>query len=209
MSDPPFATPAVLAPDRPPPSAAVPPRPPYRSEGGTYLIELSLRRLPQLFNSLDPSPFHERDLDPEAEAYLVGAARELGAKAPIKLVVHLPAEELEWADKSRVGDAIHNYFAYRRRSVQCDLRLSFRRGRISLAIGLVFLTACMALRELVLSLPIDTLGRAFAEGLVIIGWVAMWGPLQIFLYDWWPMAQTVRVLERLSQAPLELRRLDE
>ena len=73
----------------------------------------------------------------------------------------------------------------------------------------LFLTACMALRELVLSLPIDTLGRAFAEGLVIIGWVAMWGPLQIFLYDWWPMAQTVRVLERLSQAPLELRRLDE
>lgn len=198
-----------LAPDQPPPSALAPPRPPYRSEGGIYLIELSLRRLPQLFNSLDPSPFHEKDLDPDAEAYLVGAARELGYKAPIKLVIHLPADELTWADKTRVGDAIHNYFGYRRRTVQRDLRLSFRRGRISLAIGLMSLIVCMALRELVLALPSEAFSRAIAEGLMILGWVAMWGPLQIFLYDWWPMAQTARVLQRLSQVPIELRRLDE
>lgn len=30
-------------------------------------IEISLNRLTQLFNSFDPSPFHERDLDREAE----------------------------------------------------------------------------------------------------------------------------------------------
>ena len=201
--------PPALAPDLPPPPVIAPPRPPYRAEGGTYLIELSLRRLPQLFNSLDPSPFHEKDLDPDAEAYLVGAARELGHKAPIKLVIHLPADELTWADKARVGEAIHNYFAYRRRSVQRDLRLSFRRGRISLAIGLVFLIVCMTLRELVQALPSEALSRALAEGFIILGWVAMWGPLQIFLYDWWPMAQTARVLQRLSQVPIELRRLDE
>ncbi len=201
--------PRPIAPDRPPPSAHIPPRPPYRIEDGTYLIELSLRRLPQLFNSLDPSPFHEKDLDPDADAYLVGAARELGHKAPIKLVIHLPADELTWADKSRVGEAIHNYFDYRRRSVQRDLRLSFRRGRISLAIGLVFLIVCMTLRELVLTLPTEAFSRALAEGLVILGWVAMWGPLQIFLYDWWPTAQTAHVLQRLAEVPIELRRLDE
>jgi hypothetical protein len=30
-------------------------------------IEVNLNRLTQLFNSLDPSPFHERDLDQDAE----------------------------------------------------------------------------------------------------------------------------------------------
>ena len=37
-------------------------------------IEVNLNRLTQLFNSLDPSPFHERDLDQEPEDYIVGSA---------------------------------------------------------------------------------------------------------------------------------------
>jgi hypothetical protein len=198
------------------PAAAPPTRPvetraaaPYRQEGDATLIEVSLRRLPQLFNSLDPSPFHEKDLDPDADVYLVGAAREISARAPIKLVIHLPASELEWADTAHVGDAIHNYFSYRWRNARRDLRMIFRRGRISLAIGLLFLLVCMTLRELVVSLPPTTLARAVAEGLVILGWVAMWGPLQVFLYDWWPIAQTARVLQRLALAPVEVRRLEE
>ena len=38
-------------------------------------IEISLGRLSQLFNSLDPSPFHERDLDYDAEDYICGIGR--------------------------------------------------------------------------------------------------------------------------------------
>lgn len=33
-------------------------------------IELRLRELAQLFNSLDPSPFIERDLDSDAEEFI-------------------------------------------------------------------------------------------------------------------------------------------
>src|SRR6516165_7099691 len=39
-------------------------------------IDISLNRLTQLFNSFDPSPFRERDLDREAEDYIVGSAEE-------------------------------------------------------------------------------------------------------------------------------------
>ena len=38
----------------------------YRCEGDTYLIEIRLRELRQLFNTLDPAPFHEKDLEPAA-----------------------------------------------------------------------------------------------------------------------------------------------
>ena len=61
----------------------------YRCEGGTWLIELRLRELRQLFNTLDPAPFHEKDLDPAAEEYIVGAMREIGAH-PSRIVLHLP-----------------------------------------------------------------------------------------------------------------------
>jgi len=34
-------------------------------------IEVRIRELTQLFNSFDPSPFQERDLDSDAEEYIV------------------------------------------------------------------------------------------------------------------------------------------
>lgn len=54
----------------------------YRCERGSYVIEMKLREVRQLFDTLDPSPFHEKDLDAAAEEYLVSAARELGRGTP-------------------------------------------------------------------------------------------------------------------------------
>ena len=61
-------------------------------------IEINLNRLSQLFNSLDPSPFHERDLDQDAEDYIVGSAEEAPRQHPLRLVIHLPAGQLPHTD---------------------------------------------------------------------------------------------------------------
>jgi hypothetical protein len=53
-------------------------------------IEISLGKLQQLFNSLDPSPFHDRDLDHDAEEYIVGWAEEFALPRPLKLFIYLP-----------------------------------------------------------------------------------------------------------------------
>ncbi|HEY5607504.1 MAG TPA: hypothetical protein VIM38_04125 [Alphaproteobacteria bacterium] len=78
-------------------------------------------------------------------------------------------------------------------------------GRVSLAIGLAFLFACITARELVQRLGDTTLINIVAESLLISGWVAMWRPIQIFLYDWWPIRRTRAVLERLATVDVELR----
>jgi hypothetical protein len=178
---------------------------PYRREGDVTLVEVNLRRVAQLFNSLDPSPFHERDLDQDADAYLVGALQEIGPATPVRLVIHLPQEELSRADHADIQRAVQNYFRYRQAATRREMRERFRHGRISLVVGLTFLLGCIALREFVLSLDSNTFTRAIAEGLVILGWVAMWGPLHIFLYDWLPVARLRRVLARLAEIPVELR----
>ncbi len=41
------------------------------------VIEVHLRTVDQLFNSLDPLPFHKPDLDEKAERYITGWAREI------------------------------------------------------------------------------------------------------------------------------------
>ena len=53
------------------------------NEGGRGTIQLRVGELRQLFNSIDPSPFLERDLDPDCEEFVVAWARELPPDRPL------------------------------------------------------------------------------------------------------------------------------
>lgn len=176
----------------------------YRREGDRYLIEIKLRDTQQLFNTLDPSPFHEKDLDAAAEEYLVSAAREIGAH-PGKLVLHLPADSPAQEDAT-VGRAIRHYFNYRARQTHEQLRLLLGRGAMSFAIGLAFLIACLMLRQLLGASNDSAAAEVGSEGLLILGWVAMWRPVEIFLYDWWPEFGKRRLFERIAAMNIEVRR---
>ena len=172
----------------------------YRRDGGVCLIEITLRELKQLFNTLDPAPFHEKDLDSAAEEYIVSSVRELGSQ-PSRLVLHLPPGTT--ADEARGAVvAIRNYFAGRTRHVHEQLRLLFVRGVISLLIGLAFLATCLSVRELLMAgvHPGDVI---LSEGLLILGWVAMWKPVEIFLYDWWPDLDKRRLFKRIAHLQIE------
>lgn len=169
---------------------------------GPMRIEVRLSKLRQLFNSLDPSPFHEKDLDRDAENYIFESASEFPLSAPAALVVHLPADQLALPECLTLEAAIQNYFAYRSEETRRRMRFQLREGRVALAIGLAFLILCMILRQVAVVLPSDTLQRILQEGLLILGWVAMWRPLQIFLYDWWPIRHQVRIYDKLACMPV-------
>jgi hypothetical protein len=168
-------------------------------------IEISLNRLSQLFNSLDPSPFHERDLDQDAEDYIIGSAEEIWHHRPFYLVIHLPADQVPEPEALNLADAIHHFFAYREAHERRRLRLLFRDGRIALAIGLTFLFCCVALREIISSLQHNAASDIFGEGLLIIGWVAMWHPLEIFLYEWVPIRRRCQILGTLATIPVAVK----
>jgi hypothetical protein len=42
------------------------------------------------------------------------------------------------------------------------------------------------------------------ESLTIAGWVAMWRPMQIYLYEWWPLRRQTRIYQKLSHMPVEI-----
>jgi hypothetical protein len=174
----------------------------YRCEGDTYLIEIRLRELRQLFNTLDPAPFHEKDLDPAAEEYLVGAVREIGPHRSA-VVLHLPPGTTDGQACEAVA-AIRLYFTNRSRHAREQLRQLFVRGGISLLIGLTFLATCLAARELLVA-SVAPLDAILSEGMLILGWVAMWKPVEIFLYDWWPELAQRRLFDRLAHMIMETR----
>lgn len=168
-------------------------------------IELWLSTPQQLFNSFDPSPFHEKDLDRDAEEYIVGSADEIPLAQPVRLVIHLPSEQLAAIEQEALAKAIRNYFGYRLKEAGRRMRFHFRDGRAALAIGLCFLIACMIVRELAGVFLGGTIASILQEGLLILGWVAMWRPLQVFLYDWWPIKHHTRLFAKLAAMPVEVR----
>ena len=169
-------------------------------------IELKIREVGQLFQSLDPLPFRERDLDAAVEEYVVAWAREQGGAAPIHILVHLPPKEARREEAGHIADAIRNYFAYRAEVAGWELKELFRVGRASLAIGLTVLALCVVLgAEISGQVGEGYAGRFFDEGLIILGWVANWRPIQIFLYDWWPLVRRRRLYGRLARAAIDLR----
>ena len=177
----------------------------YRREGETTLLEIRLREVRQLFNTLDPAPFHEKDLDPAAERYLTDACAEAGAHRQLRLVVHLPAAEAASEAARTLPAAIHHYFGYRERQLGADLRQLLRYGLASLVIGLAFLVACLTVRRALAGGALAPDHAILDEGLLILGWVAMWRPTELLLYDWWPLARRRRLLRRLAALPVEVR----
>ena len=57
------------------------------------VIEVRVQEIAQLFNSLDPSPFRERDLDDDAEDFIVTWAQELPRNDRLQIIVHIPRKQ--------------------------------------------------------------------------------------------------------------------
>jgi hypothetical protein len=171
-----------------------------------HLIELHIDRIARIFHTLDPFPFRERDLDREAEEFIVGWAGELSSDRAIRIVIHLPEREANTHAAQELGAAFDRYFSERARSVQREIQELFRVGRRSLGTGVTVLAICLALAHFAGGYLIDSpLRRLVEESFLILGWVANWRPLEIFLYDWVPLARRRDLFKRLAAATVDLK----
>src|SRR3954468_21796684 len=109
------------------------------------LIEVHVGELKQLFNSIDPSPFRNKDLDPKAEEFIVGWAKDMPSDVPLALLVDLDRPAGLPDEAAVLRDAIHEFFIQRARAYWQRLRELFRVGRTSLVIGVIALTAVAAM----------------------------------------------------------------
>ena len=176
-----------------------------RGPDGSCVIEVHVVELRQLFNSMDPSPFRERDLAPDAEAFIVEWSREAPTPGPLALLVHVDRPAGRSDEEALLREAIHQFFAGRAEASRRRLQHLFHVGRISLVIGLAVLAACIAVAELVVSSTGGSgFGQVLHQSLLIGGWVAMWRPLEVFLYDWWPIRADRRLFDRLAAMPVRL-----
>lgn len=150
----------------------------------SQVIEVRVGALTQLFNAMDASPFRDQDLDPAAEEFIVGWAREMPRGARLALLVDLdrappPAGLVD--EPAALRAAMRAFFTHRANVTRSRRRQLLRIGRVSLLVGLVFLVGAIGLGDFIGNvLKGRQVGELLRQGLSIIGWVAMWRPVEIF-----------------------------
>src|SRR5690348_14274772 len=145
------------------------------------VIEVHVGELRQLFDAIDPSPFHDRDLDPKAEEFIVGWAKDLPRDASLTLAVDLDREAGLPDEAAVLRDAIHEFFRHCAQTYRQRLRELFRVGRTSLVIGLLALAGAIALGDFLATLMKGSrIGEILRESLTIGGWVSCGGHLKCF-----------------------------
>lgn len=177
----------------------------FKSIGGRPVIELNLKTPHQLFDERDPAPFRERDLDDDAALYILSSYRDLPAHSDAKLSLYFSSMGEFEPHPGMIGNAIRSHFEYESVSKRKELRVMFNQGFVSLLIGLTFLFVSTYVSYIVSSHAFTGYLPIFAhEGLLLMGWCAMWKPLNTFLYEWWPLRETIEVLDELSDIEIDL-----
>lgn len=127
----------------------------------------------------------------------------------LALVVDLDREAGLPDEAAVLRDAVHEFFRQRATTYRQRLRELLRRGRTSLLIGLTVLAGAIAIGDFLATLmKTSRIGEILRESLTIGGWASMWKPLEIFLYDWWPIRSEARLSDRLAAMPVRIRYLN-
>lgn len=166
-----------------------------------HCIEVHLQDLNKLFDAMDPSPLRCKDLHPNVVEHIVDSARDLPSRTPLALILHVDQAASNLRDEALMCEATRAYFSNRSSQARHRLRLHLRRGVISLVIGLSVLAAALIGSNF---LGEGTIASTLRETMDIGGWVALWRPMEMFLYDWWPIVGDRRFYKRLGQMPIQI-----
>lgn len=173
--------------------------------GDRHTILIRIDQMARLFNSLDPTPFRERDLDEDAERFIFEWGEEAPKDRPIEIVVQVPPGEANPEVARVVQQAMRYNFESRRNQARRELRQLLREGRRALFIGIPVLAFSLIASQFVNNLAgAGAFSRVTSESLIIFGWVANWRALEIFLYDWWPIVRRGRLYQRLASAEVRV-----
>lgn len=165
-------------------------------------ILIQIQRIEQLFDTLVPTPFRSQALGRDVEDYIVDKAENWGRTEPLRIVVRLPADLCAHADEIARAIPAHFDLAHSRCRRQFQQRM--RIGRTALVAGFAVLVVSLLLRALLGELGDRTIIIATSEGLLILGWVALWRPLEILLFERLENHQKIATFLHLSLVPVDI-----
>jgi len=146
--------------------------------------------------------YGKRRLSPDAEEFLIEEAEGHPYRTTIYLKMYLPPGTLNRSQE--IETAIHQHFAYRKNKSLKQLSRTLQLGWRGLLIAIVFLSLLVSLTLIVIRrMPEGGLSVIFREILIILGWVALWRPTDLLLYEWRQFKRDANLFEKFEQCKIE------
>lgn len=152
--------------------------------------------------------FHEREIDPLNKRYdaasgidrIITELKPKSLRQPIRATIFLPPDRVSDGLEKQLSEAIHDYCGVQIHRIEQEMASLRWQGIKALQIGVVFLAACLLLSAFFGGLEkLPEFLRAFlSEGFLIAGWVSLWHPTELLLYEWWPHWRDKRLYERIG-----------
>lgn len=161
-------------------------------------IQVRVPTVEHIFNPMDPTPLEERSLNQEVADWIEEWAEDLDKGQEITVEIYVADGRFAGREQAIIN-GLHNHFEYREWQSSRQLSKLLREGRFSMVIGVVAIAGFNAAGRLI-GASSNPVIEVMHEGLSVLGWVSMWKPMEIFLYEWWPIRREGRACRRLSEA---------
>jgi len=126
---------------------------------------------------------------------LVEQVAVLPRSTPVRLEVDVRSGDL---GRERIAAIVHHHFAMLRERTEYRLTRTRRAGQLSLFVGVLVLLGALGAAKLLSNITSGGFAVVVEEGLTIVGWVALWRPLDLLLFERWSLKREIALYRRLE-----------
>ncbi len=161
--------------------------------------------LRDLFVAPEPQPFSAHPNYESGVDQIFNALRRRKPRRRIRTTVHV-ANELNASALAETKAALGRYCQSRIDIERVVISCHRREGAAKLAIGVVFLLATLGVKAIMdqFTFEPELLHQFITEGLTVLGWVMLWAPLALLLFDWWPSRRNVDAYIAIREMDISL-----
>jgi len=169
---------------------------------GNESIEIYLEDIHHLFEPKHLNPLKNSVIQGSGMDVLFFRSRTHFRYFPKSIILHLPLGEY---DKEHIIKSVKKYCDSKIESIKMH-QVAFKNDRrINIITGLLFLITCLGISKFMIhKIHPESLQYFLKEGLVIVGWISIWRPTEILLFDWWPVKKHIRTYERIKEMPITI-----
>lgn len=166
-------------------------------------IVLQVRNVGDIFYHFVIPLSSKRLLNPDVEQVILEEAEALSPDAGINLVLRVTGKQDY--DEGEVASAIKRHFEHQHTRARKEVAATISLGWKSLVVAFIFMVAMYFLSRFFINwLPKTGLMITVREVFIVLGWVAIWRPAELLIYDWRPYKRKAKVLERISKCNLQI-----
>ncbi len=176
-----------------------------RGSDSVWEVPLVLETMSDAVETSVPLPLPYRRINDDILEYFEDMAKSLPKKAQGRIVVYLPIERITPGLQEKVNKVLAIYEKSWHVRLRREEKAALRQVFSSVFWGFVFMLGCQVVRYFADFPDYPTITNTISEGMLVLGWVALWNPYDQLLFSWRPAVRRRELHERIAMFPVVLR----